>query len=87
MFNPVLASDKDILFGSVRYFWASPDAARASVNVTRGGCDVVDVEVFVEDVAFRRVFRKSLTCVESTVVPNVFRNCPNELSFAAVVGS
>ena len=65
-----MASDNDRLFGSVRYFLATPDAVRASAIVTRVGADV-DAEEF-EDVSFRRVFRKSLTFVKSTVVPNVF---------------
>ena len=87
-FSPAFASARERLFGSVRYFCASPEAVRASCMFTRGGgVDVFDVVVVVGDIVFFREFRRSFTCVESVAVPKAFRNCPYELSFEGRLGA
>jgi hypothetical protein len=73
-FNPAFASENVMLFGSVRYFCANPDAVRASCMFTFGVVEVLGFGVAVEDVGFRREFRKSLTCVESIAVPKALRS-------------
>ena len=72
--SPAFASAKEILFGSVRYFCAIPDAVLMSEMFTLGAVVDVDVEVALGEVAFLRELRRLLTCVESTAVPNVLRN-------------